>query len=375
MSEQKSKSRAIGTDPGTVFFQTAEMGENNIINTKTIRNAFVEMSATEDIEETLKQNKWHYIKDGEHYYVIGEDALKVARMFPGKVELRRPMQDGVLNKGEEKKMVIMSELISSSIGQATDDDSLVCFCVSSESVDGAVDNTFHKARLQGMFERLGYKCKVIEEGLAVVLAERPTIIEADGSESPYSGIGVSFGGGKVNCVLAYKGLPIVGMSVAKSGDYIDKQVSSQTDTPIAQVTAKKERELDFENLNYDDDVIFALDAYYSEMIRYVFTYFAKKFSQVKSEFDAPLDIVVAGGTSMPKGFCKKIEEVVKKLELPFKIKEVRASKDPRNAVVKGCLAQAIISQKKLTKEIKETKEGNTTPKTENKDEIDKVLGG
>jgi hypothetical protein len=108
------------------------------------------------------------------------------------------------------------------------------------------------------------------------------------------------------------------------------------------------------------------------MIKYVFTHFAKKFSQVKSEFDAPLDIVVAGGTSMPKGFCKKLEEVVKTLSLPFQIKEVRGAQDVRNSVVKGCLIYAINAQKKIEK-------GKESQKVEDKkvdnSEIDKVLGG
>lgn len=716
------KGRVVAADVGTMFFQTAELGQNNAINIKTIRNAFVELADLDDIEDILKQNKWQYVRDGEHYYVIGEDSLRVARMFPGKVELRRPMQDGVLNKGEEKKMLVLAELIESSIGKATGEDSLVCTCVSSESVDGSSDSTFHKARLTGMFKRLGWNVKVIEEGLAVVLSERPVIKEADGTESPYSGIGLSClvpgtkiytdhgilnienvkagykvlthmgrwrninnvitkefdgsmtkiqvvgfsntteeykfvdnheiyikkdgewkwvgcedvdegdivgepiiqpdrekygfigmticerttcsntykktridatsdvqrligyflgdgyvlrksnkgigfdfglneegyvkdiveileknfgkpssisyhekegeskrirvnchsiglgnyfrnhfydengekkypydisrlskgqclnllvgmirsdgwvngesvvfgttstnlailakqlfsrvglpasisyreprehilqdgrvitgkkdewqiisggkltstslqdmiektncsnsmfsekifidgyfccspiqkieteeylglvydlqveedhsfsgpfmtihncGAGRVNCVLAYKGLPIIGMSVSKAGDFIDKQVSIQTDTPISQVAYKKEKELDFTNIDEEDDVLFALDAYYGVMIEFVFDKFAKKFAEVKSQFDAPLDIIVAGGTSMPKGFCEKVEKVIKEMNLPFKINEVKRASDPRNAVVKGCLTQALISQKKL----------------------------
>jgi len=268
-------------------------------------------------------------------------------MFPGKVELRRPMQDGVLNKGEEKKMLVMTKILEDVIGKSSDKNSMVCFCVSSESVDNDIDNTFHKARLEGMAKRLGYNTKIIEEGHAVVLAERPVLIEEDGSESPYSGIGISFGAGKVNCVLAYKGLPIIGMSATRSGDYIDKKVSEQTDTPISQVTSIKENQLDFDNIDYDDDVIFALDAYYTSMIKYVFKNFAIKFQEVKSKFEAPLDIVIAGGTSMPKGFRSKVQSVINDLDLPFKVKQVKHSSDARNAVVKGCLTQAIISQKKF----------------------------
>lgn len=339
-------SRAIGNDPGTMFFQTAEKIGNEIVY-KTMRNSFVEMDATEDMEQILTQNKWQYIKDDKKYYILGEDSLRVAKMFPGKVELRRPMQDGVLNKGEDKKVLVMTKMLEDAIGKATDDNSVVCLCVSSESIDSNIDNTFHRARLEGMVKRLGYKTKVIEEGLAVILSERPIMIEKDGTESPYSGIGISFGSGRVNCVLAYKGLQIIGMSSNRSGDFIDRKVSEQTDTPLAQVTGLKENKLDFDNMDDEDDVIFALDAYYSNMLEYTFKNFASKFSEVKSKFDAPLDIVIAGGTAMPNGFKNKVSEVIQNLDLPFKVKEIRMAKDVRNAVVKGCLTQAIITQKKM----------------------------
>lgn len=349
MTDNIRTNRAVSCDCGTMFFQTAEQTASGEVELQSIRNAFVQIEATEDIEEILTQNKWQYVKDGNEYFVIGEDSMKVAKLFPGRIELRRPMQDGVLNKSEEKKMLVMAELIESSIGKSPDDKSVVCTCVSSESVDGSTDSKFHKARITGMFKRLGWNVKVIEEGLAVILSERPTIVESDGTESPYSGIAISFGAGRVNCVMAYKGLQILGLSAARSGDYIDKMVSEQLGIPISQVTSKKEKELDFNNLNEDDDVIYALDVYYEAMIEFVFKHFARKFKEVESEFDAPLSVVVAGGTSMPKGFCKKVEEVVKNLDLPFEISEVKHASDPRNSVVRGCLAQAMITQKKIAK--------------------------
>ena len=127
-------SRAIAWDPGTMFFQIAEKNGSEI-DINIIRNAFVEMEATEDIEQALAQNNWQYISDGKKYYIIGEDSLKVAKMFPGKIELRRPMQDGVLNKGEDKKMLVMTKILEDAIGKSTDKDSVVCFCVSSNSID------------------------------------------------------------------------------------------------------------------------------------------------------------------------------------------------------------------------------------------------
>ncbi|MFW6025655.1 MAG: hypothetical protein ACOCRX_04870, partial [Candidatus Woesearchaeota archaeon] len=312
-------SKICALDPGTMFFQVAENGENDSYNIQSIRNAFVELESSEDVETVLQQNNWEYINDGEKYYVIGEDSMRVARMFPGKVELRRPMQNGVLNKGENKKMLVMAKMVEDTIGQADDDKSIVCTCVSSPPVDSTVDNTFHKARLEGMFKRLGWNVKVIEEGHAVVLSERPVIKEKDGKESPYSGIGLSCGAGRVNCVLAYKGLKVVGMSSNKAGDWIDNKVAEQTSTPIAQISNIKETKLDFNNIDYDDDVIFALDAYYTSMIEYTFKNFSTKFSEIKSEFEAPLDIIVAGGTSMPNGFENKVKKVIDELDLPFEI--------------------------------------------------------
>lgn len=340
------KSRAVGCDLGTMFFQVAENGDKGEIRSKTIRNAFVEMAASDDIEETLKRNQWQYIKDGAHYYVIGEDSLQVSKMFPGKIEIRRPMQDGVLNKDEDKKMIVVAQMIESAIGKAPDQNSWVCTCVSSESVDGSADSSFHRARLEAMFKRLGWNVKTIDEAQAVILSERPVAKQSDGTDVPYTGLGLSFGAGRANCVLSYKGMTVVGMSCARSGDWVDKQVAEQTGVPLAQVVSAKEKRLDFDNIDMDDDVLFALDTYYERMLQYVFKNFAKKFAEVKSQFDYPLDIVVAGGTSMPKGFAKKMEGIVRSLDLPFKIREVRMAKNPRNAVVEGLLISAVVAQKK-----------------------------
>ena len=341
--------KVYSVDCGTMFFQTATKGSEDKLVIKTTRNAFVEVADIDDIEEVLKQNNWQYVKDGDRYFVIGEDSLRVAKMFPGQVELRRPLQDGVLNKNEDMKMLILAELIESSVGHAAGPNDVVCTCVSSEAVDEATTNTFHKARLEAMFSRLGYNVVIIEEGLAVIFAENPTI-EEDGKVFNFSGLGISFGAGRINCVLAYKGMPIVGMSSMNSGDWIDETVSSETGKPISQVTSMKENKLDLSKDNYDDEVLFALTACYKAMISNVIKKFSKKFVEVKSEFDVPLDIVIAGGTSMPKGFCEVFENIIKDLDLPFEIRNVKKSSDPRNSVVKGCLRRAIIANKKILKE-------------------------
>jgi hypothetical protein len=348
-------SKAVGCDVGTMFFQVAEMEADGKVRHQVVRNAFVEIPASEDTEEILIRNKWDFIKDGDKFFIPGEDALRVAKMFPNKVELRRPLADGVLNKGEDKKLLVLDQIIAKTVGKAPDNKSVVCTCISSPPVDGSSDSEFHKRRLEALFKSKGWNVKIIEEGHAVVLSERPTVVEKDGTESPYSGIGISFGAGRVNCVLTYKGIKVVGMSASRSGDWIDKKVSDETGRAIAQVTSLKETKLDFDNIDVlsmdekDGEVLYAMDCMYSSMFEYILTMFAAQFQKVSSEIDAPLDIVIAGGTSMPKGFVKKFEQVVRGLELPFKVKTVRHAKDPRNAVVEGCLAYAVAAQRKLEK--------------------------
>ncbi len=344
--------RICSFDAGTMFFQVAEKNKDGEIEIKTMRNSFVELENydIDDIEETLKQNKWQYVTDKKHFYIIGDDSLKVCLLFP-QVILRRPMQDGVLNKGEDKKMLVMAKMIEDLIGgKSLDENSLVCFCTSGRSIDNEVDDKFHRARLTGMFERLGWKTKRIDEGLAVVLSERPTMIEKDKTEVPYTGLAISFGSGKVNITLAYKGLPIISISSTRAGDYVDKMVAENTDLSLSQIAHVKETKLDFNNIDYENDCLFCLDVYYQNMIEYTMRNIAKEFKKVKSKFTGPIDIVIAGGTASPPGFQNKVESVIRTLDLPFQIKNVKISKDPRNSVVKGLLIQAIISQKKLIKD-------------------------
>jgi len=341
-------SKIYGLDPGTAFVQVAEKNEKGEIIFKTIRNVFVELSNydSDDIEQILKQNKWQYVKDKGHYYVIGSDSMKISQIFP-EIEIRRPMKNGILNKGEEKKMLIMASIIESVLAKTEDDRSVVCYCVSSDPIDGGIDSLFHKNRIAGMIKGLGFIPKCIDEGMGILFSERPCVLDENGKEIPYSGIAISLGAGRSNAVLAYKGLQVIGMSCNRGGDYIDQKVSEQTNFPLSQVVHTKEKKLDFNNIDYDDDLLFALEIYYKNLIEYIFLNFTKKFKKVKSQFPGPIDIVIGGGTASPPGFQKKVETVIRSLELPFQVRDIKVSKDPCNSVVRGLLTQAIISQKRL----------------------------
>ncbi len=350
--------KVAGFDLGTATFQVAELNGNDEISYKNIRNCFIELQNSEQTEMALSQNSWQYIfdKNTNKYYVIGNDAMIFARMFPNKVELRRPMADGVLNKDEQQKLIILSDMLERTIGRAPESGiNVITTCISSPSMEQGNDSSFHKMRLQGMVTRLGYEVNVIQQGMAIILAENPTMTEQDGSESKYSGLAISCGGGRTNAVIAYRGKQIVGASLVRGGDWINQKVSEATNTPISQVIAKKQKKFDFKNIDDNDDVAFALSAYFEEYIKYVFINLAKKFKQVKSEFPGKMQVVLGGGGCIPNGFQDKVKQIVQSLDFPFEIKCVRKSADPANSVVKGLLTHALASQKKKKKQYQQKK--------------------
>jgi hypothetical protein len=58
------------------------------------------------------------------------------------------------------------------------------------------------------------------------------------------------------------------------------------------------------------------------------------------QFTAPVEIVVAGGTSLVGGFTEVFSDELAKLEFPLPISRVRRAADPFTSVVRGCLIAA-----------------------------------
>lgn len=356
MAKEIQLGNVCAYDFGTGFCQQAQLNSQNEIEYKNIRNCFVELPNDEETEAAMTQNDWQYIfdKESNKYYVIGEGAVKICRLFPGKVVLKRPMKSGVIDSQEKSCLLVLSEMAERLIPKAKDGAlNVLTTCISSPPVDGGSDSAFHKMRLQSIVSRLGYEVNVIEEGHAVVMSSNPTMKQEDGTESKYSGCGCSFGAGRANCVLTYKNKQILGMSVSRSGDYVDQMVAQATGVDISQVISAKEKKLNLAKVDESNDVLFALNVYYREMVKFVFGKFAEKFKEVKSEFPGAVEFVLAGGTASVPGFKEMVEQVISDMDLPFEVKCVRMAEDPRNTVVRGLLTHAAASQKKKKKELEE----------------------
>ncbi len=59
------------------------------------------------------------------------------------------------------------------------------------------------------------------------------------------------------------------------------------------------------------------------------------------KISTPVPIVLSGGTAMPTGCIDKFETMLKTIDMPVEISEVRLAEDPLNTTAKGALIMAM----------------------------------
>jgi hypothetical protein len=350
-------------DIGTMFLCKGELDVADQPEFTLERNCFLQAAATDDTEQTLKENNWNFAKHGSDYFILGEDAIKLKNLLSvgskdqsivmTKVgELRRPMRHGVLNTNEEKLSVaLIQKLIANLLGKPKHSGETLCFCVPADTVDKNISNIFHTTMLTNFVKSLGYTPESIPEALALIFSQRPVADDPSepNGQAAFSGIGISCGAGMANCCLAWKQMPLLNMSVQNCGDWIDEQAAKVAGMEVPAMTRFKETKFDLNKVDYSDMRQAALDIFYQNMIENALTKFAAKFNQLDNPIDIPLEIVLAGGTASIPGFVEKFNLVLSGLTLPFKVKQVRLAENPLYAVSHGCLVKAMALEKKAKK--------------------------
>jgi hypothetical protein len=260
---------AKAVDIGTMFLVKSEIDDIAGETTFAVqRNVFLKAASTEDTEGTLQENNWSYAKHENDFYILGEDAIKLKNLLTIKAtddnralvatkisDLRRPMKDGILNTSEEKlSIAIIQKLLANLVGKAKNKDEVLCFCAPGDPVDNNLTVVFHKTMLTGFLKTLGYKVECIPEALAIIFSERPVAEDPneDGSEAPFSGISFSFGAGMANICFAWKKMPLISFSVARSGDWIDHESAKVAGVDQSVITRFKEKSLDLNNVDMSD---------------------------------------------------------------------------------------------------------------------------
>jgi len=335
-----------GLDGGTGFLVGARQeGENIKFNSQ--RNCFLVIDNKDDgIETMLTQAGAKLVKIDNKLHLLGEDAIIFSNMLSNfgteKATLKRPMKDGVINSQEETSAInIISTLVSGILGKPNTEKEVCVYSIPSNPLNSEKNNTFHKMMFKQILSKLGYEPIALNEALAAIYAENPVM-----GDMPMSGIAISMGAGQVNVCMAVRGYPVIEFSMVGSGDYIDRQVSILSGQPQSVVTKIKEKELNFDNVDYSNIVLAGLDIHYSELLQNIMGKFAAKFAESGKVYEFPIEIVITGGTASPPGFENKFKNVLSEMELPFEVKGVRMSSDMLNTVAKGCLIKAMQEEKK-----------------------------
>lgn len=323
-----------GLDVGTANLAAAVQNDEGGITVNVERNAFLDIPSDVYSKNMLTKLKVPYVVHNSKLVVIGEAAFELANVF-GR-ETRRPMADGLISPNEQDALPMMKMIIGKILGEPRVQGESCYFCVPAPSLD--VDNNvvYHQGLFESLINKMGYTAHAINEAHAVIFAEL--------AESDFTGIGLSFGGGMANACIAYKSIPCLSFSVARGGDWIDKNVANVLGCPRSKATHIKERGIDIRDPKSREEE--AVSIYYRSLINYVLQNIKTRFESGKNmpSFTNPIDIACAGGTSMIGGFIEVFRDEFAKIDFPLPVGRIFRSEEALTAVAKGCLVAAAIGE-------------------------------
>lgn len=320
-----------GLDVGTANLISAVQDREGNLYVKSQRNAFIDIDQDDFTRKMLTKLGVQYVILSNRMIVVGDPAFELANIFNR--ETRRPMARGVLSPDEEDALPIMKLLIEKLLGQPQEPNEICYFSVPAEPIDFDMNAIYHERMFQDLLTRIGYDARPRIEGHAVVLSEL--------ADDEFTGIGISCGGGMHNICVAYKAVNVISFATARGGDWIDQNVAQVLGIKKSKATAIKEKGVDLRNPKNREQQ--AVEIYYRDLISYTLKNIAKRFESKsdRPDFEDPVDIVFAGGTSMVGGFVEVVREELAKLSFPIPVKNVRRADDPLHSVAKGCLVAAM----------------------------------
>jgi len=323
-----------GLDVGTANLAAAVQNSEGGITVTVERNAFLDIPSDVYSKSMLTKLKVPYVVHNNKLVVIGEAAFELANVF-GR-ETRRPMQDGLISPNEQDALPMMKMIIQKLLGEPRVQGENCYFCVPAPSLD--VDNNvvYHQGLFESLINKIGYTAHAINEAHAVIFAEL--------AEQDFTGIGLSFGGGMATACIASPSIPCLSFSVARGGDWIDKNVAHVLGCPRSKATHIKERGIDIRDPKTREEE--AVSIYYRSLISYVLQNIKQRFEsgQNMPSFNQPIDIACAGGTSLVGGFIEVFREEFAKIDFPIPVGRIFRSEEALTAVAKGCLVAAAIGE-------------------------------
>lgn len=333
----------IGFDCGTYHLVSCKRGEDKALSYKKEVNAFLELPLENRFVFNMMKNAGVPLieqPEANLGYALGEAAVNMAYTMT-QIELKRPMKDGCLNPKEKHAQQIMNIMCHSLIGEVDEEGSILYYSVPANAINHETDADYHGKVLEAMFRSYrsekGYKVdpRPINEALALVYAELQS--------KSWTGVGISFGAGMVNLCYAMYGAPIFQFSLVNSGDWIDKMASKAIGEETTTYVNREKMHADLTVENPDTLAQRAIKSQYEIMIQHTVSGIKRGVEEAgnKARSEQPIDIIIAGGTSMPKGFDDLFRRILDQAKITnLKIGKVIRPSDPLFSVARGCLIAA-----------------------------------
>src|SRR5262245_45492205 len=323
-----------GLDIGTANLVGACRNADGSIRITLERNAFLDVQADVFSKSMLTKLGVPYVVHEGKLIVLGEPAFELANIF-GR-ETRRPMKGGLVSPNEVDAAPVMRMLIQKIIGQPQTPGETLYFSVPAESIDCDNNVVYHRGLFEGLLSRMGYTPHAIGEGHSVVFCEL--------ADKDFTGIGMSFGGGMANVCVAYKTIPALAFSIARGGDWIDKNVADVLGVPRSRATYLKERGVDLTTPRGREEE--AISIYYHNLIAYILQNLKARFesSEGMPTLNEAVDIVCSGGTAMIGGFVDVFREEMGKVKFPFPVGRCVLAQEPLYSVAQGGLVGAALGE-------------------------------
>ena len=325
----------VGLDIGTTHIVMAQ-NEKNYINSVKQLNAFFTVPKSKFAQSILTKNEVLFYEQNELFYIFGYSADNFANMFT--TNTRRSIKEGILSADEKEGLTVIQAIIQSLIQKPKQFGETICFAVPGEPLHGTGSVVYHEAMIKQFLGGMGYSPMCINEGMAIVISEL--------SDSDYTGIGISIGGGMCNICLSYLSYPVITYSLQMAGDYIDSMSGMSVGEPATKIKSIKENELDLSKTP-KDRIVTALHIFYDDIINKLIESLLRVLSSTDQMpmISSPVPIVLSGGSAMPNGFKEKFDKALKNYSLPIEISSVRLAKDPLNTTSKGALIMAMTEEK------------------------------
>lgn len=325
-----------GLDVGTSYIILSTESKDGILYTD-FRDAFYSIKpstpvASKMIEKALTGRV--FVKDADGTFILlGQDAIEKA--IERNDNAKRPMHKGVVSAKEKDAKRVLAFILKQVAGTAKEPNEKLVFCVPAQPID--VDNEdfdigYHEDVIKTVLDECGYDARSINEAEALCYAEL--------EDENYTGIGVSCGAGMTNVCVMLNGEPVLVFSTTKSGDWVDRMSAVATGQTDSVVQAEKEAGgFVIGRVDNTNAILSAVSVYYERLIDYTTKNLSSSLSINKAlpKFKDPLTVVVAGGTSLAKGYIECFSKKLQENNFPLKIKQVVHAKDPLHSVAKGCL--------------------------------------